>query len=70
MEMNPMNNMNHEGVNAIIMAVKKSICYKDRLKTHDQGTNKSTLEGIRNVEIYKTRQCIYSFTMLMPVFAP
>ena len=26
---------NHEAINTIIMAVKKRICYKDRLKCYD-----------------------------------
>ena len=36
--MNPTNHKNHEAINTIIMAVKKRICYKDRLKTHDTAT--------------------------------
>ncbi len=32
------------------MAVKKRICYKDRLKTHDSATIKSIIEGRMNVE--------------------
>ena len=32
--------------------IKKRICYKDRLKTHDPATIKSILEGRMNVEKY------------------
>ena len=35
MGFNPENCKNHAAINTIIMAVKKRICYKDRLKTHD-----------------------------------
>ena len=38
MGVNPTNHKNHEAINTIIMAVKKRICYKDRLKTHDTAT--------------------------------
>jgi hypothetical protein len=37
---NPENYKNHAAINTFIMAVKKRICYKDRLKTHDQATIK------------------------------
>ena len=35
MRFNPENFKNYAAINTIIMAVKKRICYKDRLKTHD-----------------------------------
>ena len=37
------------------MAVKKRICYKERLKTHDPATIKSIIEGRMNVEKYLER---------------
>ncbi len=50
MGFNPENYRNHAAINTIIMAVKKRICYKDRLKTHDPETIKSIIEGRMNVE--------------------
>ena len=38
MGFNPENCKNHAAINTIIMAVKKRICYKERLKTHDPAT--------------------------------
>jgi hypothetical protein len=38
------------------MVVKKRICYKDRLKTHDPATIKSIIEGRMNVEKYLERK--------------
>ena len=38
------------------MAVKKIICYEDRLKTHDPATIKSIIEGRMNVEKYLERK--------------
>ena len=38
MGFNPENCKNHAAINTIIMAVKKRICYKGRLKTHDPAT--------------------------------
>ena len=38
------------------MAVKKRICYKDRLKTHDPATITSIIEGRMNVEKYLERK--------------
>ena len=52
MGFNPENYKNHAAINTIIMAVKKRICYKDRLKTHDPATIKSIIEGRMNVEKY------------------
>ena len=52
MGFNPENCKNHAAVNTIIMAVKKRICYKERLKTHDPATIKSIIEGRMNVEKY------------------
>ena len=43
-------------INTIIMAVKKRICYKERLKTHDPATIKSIIEGRMNVEKYLERK--------------
>ena len=37
MGFNPENCKNHAAINTIIMADKKSICYKDRLKTPSLG---------------------------------
>ena len=37
---NPENCKNQAAINTIIRAVKKRICYKDRLKTHDPATIK------------------------------
>jgi hypothetical protein len=56
MGFNAENYKNHAAINAIIMAVKKRICYKDRLKTHDPATKKSTTEGRMNVEKYLERK--------------
>ena len=52
MGMNSTNYKNKEAINTIIMAVKKRICYKDRLKTHDPATIKSIIEVRKNVEKY------------------
>jgi hypothetical protein len=38
------------------MAVKKRICYKYRLKTHDPATIKCLIEGRMNVEKYLERK--------------
>ena len=38
------------------MAVKKRMCYKDRLKTHDPATIKSIIEGTMNAERYLERK--------------
>ena len=40
MGFNPENCKNHAAVKTIIMAVKKRICHKERLKTHDPATIK------------------------------
>ena len=40
MGFNPENCKNHAALNTIIMAVKKKICFKERLKTHDPATIK------------------------------
>ena len=45
MGFNPENCKNHAAVDTIIMAVRKRICYKERLKTYDPATIKSILEG-------------------------
>ena len=37
------------------MAVKKIICYKDRLKTNDPATIKGIIDGRMNVEKYLER---------------
>ncbi len=50
MGFNPGNYKNHAAISTIIMAIKKIICYKDRLKTHDPATIKSIIEGRMNVE--------------------
>ena len=47
MGMNPTNYKNHEAINAIIMAVKKRIYYKDSLKTHDPATITSNIDHRR-----------------------
>ena len=41
MGFNPENCKNHAAINTIIMAVKKRISYKERLKTHDPATIRS-----------------------------
>ncbi len=56
MGFNPENYKNHAAINTFIMAVKKRICYKDRLKTHDPATIKSKIEGRMNVEKYLERK--------------
>ena len=43
------------------MAVKKRICYKDRLKTHDKATIKCIIEGRMNVEKYLKRKAGQTF---------
>ena len=43
-------------INTITMAVKKRICFKDRLKTHVPATIKSIIEGRMNVERYLERK--------------
>ena len=60
--------------NTIIMAVKKRICYKDRLKTHDPATITSIIEGRMNVEKYLERKrgqdsyifsaCLFRYTVM------
>ena len=40
MGFNPENCKNLAAINTIIMTVKKRICFKDRLKTHDPATIK------------------------------
>jgi hypothetical protein len=52
MGFNPENYKNHAAINTIIMTIKKRICYKERLKTHDPVTIKSIIEGRMNVEKY------------------
>ena len=52
MGFNPENFKNHAAINTIIMAVKKRICYKDRLKTHDPAKITSIIEDRMNVEKY------------------
>ncbi len=52
MGFNPENYKNHAAINTTIMTVKKRICYKDRLKTHDLATIKSIIECRMNVEKY------------------
>ena len=47
---------NHAAINTIIMAIKKRISYKDRLKTHDPATIKGIIEGRMNVEKYLERK--------------
>ena len=54
--MNPANYKNHAAINTIIMAVKKRICYKDRLKTNNPATKKCIIEGRMNVQKYLERQ--------------
>jgi ribosome-associated translation inhibitor RaiA len=56
MGFNTENHKNHAAINFIIMAVKKRICYKDRLKTHDPATIKSIIEGRINAEKYLERK--------------
>ena len=56
MGFNPENCKNHAAINTIIMAVKKRIFYKNRLKTHDPATITSILEGRMNVEKYLERK--------------
>ena len=41
------------------LAVKKRICYKDRLKTHDLATITSIIEGRMKVEIYRKDQYLH-----------
>ena len=36
---------NHEAINTIIMAIKKRICYKDRLTCYDTNTIKNIIEN-------------------------
>ena len=43
MGFNKENCKNHAAINTIIMAVKKRICYKDRLKTRDPATIRSII---------------------------
>ena len=50
MGFNPENCKNHAAINTIIMAVKKRICYRERLKTHDRATIRSIIGGKMNVE--------------------
>ena len=52
MGVNPDHHRNHEAINTIIMAVKKRICYMDRLKSHDPNTIKNIIEGRMKVEKY------------------
>ena len=47
MGFNPENCKNHAAINTIIMAVKKRICYKERLKTHDPATITSIIRVLR-----------------------
>ena len=56
MGFNPENCKNHAAITTIIMAVKKNICCKNRLKIHDPATIKSIIEGIMNVEKYLERK--------------
>ena len=44
--------LNHAAINTIIMAVKKRICYKERLKCHNPNTIKGIIEGQIRVEKY------------------
>ena len=50
--LNPEDKKTHEAINTINMAIKKRLCYKDRLMTYDPCTIKSILEGRMNVEKY------------------
>ena len=50
MRFNPETCKNHAAINTIIMVVKKRICYKERLKTHDPATITSIIDGRMNVE--------------------
>ena len=43
---------NHEAINTIIMAVKKRICYNDRLKCYDTNTINNIIDGRIRVEKY------------------
>ena len=43
---------NHEAINTIIMAVKKRICYKDRLKCYDTNTINNIIDSRIRVEKY------------------
>ena len=54
MGFNPTNHKNHEAINTIIMAVKKRICYKDRLKTHDLATIILTVVLLRELHFLPT----------------
>ena len=45
MGFNPENCKNNAAINTIIMAVKKRVCYKDRLKMHDPATITSISKG-------------------------
>ena len=56
MGFNPENCKNHAAISTIIMAVKKRICYKERLKTQDPATITSIIEGRMNVEKYLERK--------------
>ena len=56
MGFNPETCKNHAAINTIIMAVKKRICYKERLKTHDPAAITSIIDGRMNVERYLERK--------------
>ena len=43
---------NHAAINTIIMAVKKRICYKERLKCHNPSTISGIIEGRIRIEKY------------------
>ena len=43
---------NHAAINTIIMAVKKRMCYKERLKCHTPSTISGIIEGRLKVEKY------------------
>ena len=42
----------HEAINTIIMAVKKRICYKDRLICYDANTMSNVIDSRIRVEKY------------------
>ena len=44
--------LNHAAINTIIMAVKKRICYKERLKCYNPNTIKGIIEGRIRTEKY------------------
>ena len=44
--------LNHAAINTIIMAVKKRICYKERLKCYNPNTIRGIIEGRISTEKY------------------